>query len=91
MPRLKIPQQLLLLHPNLSKKELRSVIRAILAAKKNKLSKSQVFKIVVPNIGTFRSHSLRKKKGTNKSRTRDRKKKIKKQRIKELDPNNLLF
>lgn len=91
MARLKIPQQLLLLHPNLSKKELRSVIRVILAAKKNKLSKSQVFKIVVPNIGTFRSHSLRKKKGTNKNRTRDRKKKIKKQRIKELDPNNLLF
>jgi hypothetical protein len=74
-----------------TKDELKTIIRTILNSRRTKMKYSQVLFINVPGIGLFRSHARKKKKGYQKLKNRDRKRKSVDQKLKELSKNNLLF
>lgn len=91
MIRIEIPTELKILHPNLTRQELRAVVMTFIKSKNNKLRQSRVFKINMPNIGILQTHPNKKPIGLKKLMERDRKRKREQLLKKKKDLNNLLF
>lgn len=72
---LRIPEKLLQLHPDLTKNEIRIIIRTILNSKSAKLKSSHIVDFTMPLIGRFKTHGLKKVKRRKADQARDRKKK----------------
>lgn len=89
--RLKIPQQVLKLHPNLTLNEIRTILKVILNSRAMRLRQANIVNINIPHIGRFRSHGLKKHKRTNSTMKRDKKRKKKEYKQNELKRDNLLF
>lgn len=80
--RLKIPQELLSLNPNLTVKEIRALIQVIWKSKTNRTRQADIFRIPLPGLGTLRSRGnkrpKRRQKTLKKDRIRKRNKKVSK-------------
>ena len=72
---LKIPPILLLLFPNHTENELRTVIRTIWNRKSMKLRTSHIVDFNVPYLGKFKSHGNKKVKRYQRQLIKDREKK----------------
>jgi len=89
--RLKIPPELLVLYPNLTKVELRTIINTFWKSKSNKLRQSHIFHLTIKNIGTIKSMGNKRPKHYKNTLKRDSKRKRVNQRKKELTIEYLLF
>lgn len=91
MGAIRIPDELLILHPDMDKRQLRTIIKAFATIRKNRLRNSQVFTMKVPHIGIIRSHGNKRKSGKNRRMSKDRKRKQNKYRQEEFKKEKLLF
>ena len=78
--RLQIPQELMVLNPDLTMQEIRSLIMVIMKAKNNRIRQAHIFRIPLPALGVLRSwgnkRPKRRQKTLRKDRLRKRLKKI---------------
>jgi len=86
-----IPQKLLDLHPDLTKKEIKMIASMILASRADKIRRAYILDFTVMCLGRFRTHRAKKVKRYKKNKVKDKKRKKQQQLIKESTINYLLW
>jgi len=89
--RLKIPDQLLVLNPKFNIKEIRTILNVILNSRRNRMRQAYIFDIRLPNLGRIRSRANKVHKHSKKTLTRDRTRKRREAKEKDLNKTNLLW
>lgn len=89
--RLKIPTELLTLNPNLTLKEIRTIINVVLNSRKNRMRQAHIFDVKLPALGRVRSNRNKVHKHRKKTLKRDVKRKAKENQQKELTKERLLW
>lgn len=89
--RLKIPPEILTLNPNLTLKEIRTIINVILNSRKNRMRQAHIFDVKLPALGRVRSNRNKIHKHIKKTLVRDRKRKTKENQQKEFLKEKLLW
>lgn len=89
--RLKIPTETLTLNPDLTLKEIRTIINVVLNSRKNRMRQAHIFDVKLPGLGRVRSNGNKVHKYSKKTLKRDRKRKAKENQQKEFLKENLLW
>lgn len=86
-----LPQELLDKHPDLTWKEIKSIVAEYLKRYGFKVRNSYIVDFTIPQIGRFHSHGNRVVRRVGKYRLADKKRKKEKQRKKEFSKEHLLW
>ena len=89
--RQKFNTKLLELHPDLTRNEIRAIVKVILNSRANKLRQAYIVDFKIPYLGQFKSHGNKMVRRKTKTLAADRKRKRPLQRKKQLTKEKLLF
>lgn len=86
-----IPQKLLDKHPDLTKKEIKTIANMILASRADKIRRAYILSFSVTFLGRFRTRLSKKVRRYNKNKKKDRNRKRELQQEKLMTKESLLF
>lgn len=86
--KLELTNELLIKHPNLTRSEMRLILRTIWNTKSSKLKRGYIVDFTIPHFGRIKSHGNKKKKTYHAA---DRKAKRKTYSKKLMEKEKLLF
>lgn len=89
--RLHIPNEMLVLHHDLTIHEIRAAINVVLRSKKNRFRNAKIINIMIPSIGKSRSHGNARPKYHKKRKASDRRRKSKEYLLKTMTKENILY
>lgn len=91
MAKLVLPQKLLDKHPDLTKKEIKTISNMILASRADKIRRAYILSFSVTYLGRFRTRMSKKVRRYNKNKKKDRDRKRELQLKKSMKKENILW
>lgn len=88
---MQIPQKLLDKHPDLTKKEIKTIANMILASRADKIRRAYILSFNVTFLGRFRTRMSKKVRRYNKNKKKDRDRKRVLQLEKSMKKENILW
>ncbi len=86
-----INERILKKHPDLTKKEIKSIVSGVLSARAQKIRGAYILDFYVPFLGNIRTHRAKKTRRYIKNKVKDKKRKREQKRIKDFKKENLLW